>query len=386
MAAVCLAAGSTRRKLRHHQLKLTGMIHMQLIQSRFDALLRHKVGGEDTSPVPQLTPALAAKLLERLGSLRLFAHAYPQLMNLTYGSYRPIELLDFAHRHELDGVSIHLLDGEERSLQQMSGDELRIVSQRADALGLDIHLEISSTKKADVDRVVEVARVMGVQNIRVYSRYEGRLSQVLEIIESDLHYLAQQAERYDLYFDFEQHEELKSSEIAMLLDRVNHQRLHALLDFGNMINACEQPLVALQNLAPHIRQVHLKGVRIIPEANGFGHYGVLQGSAEDDLPNARMLFELLMLGESAPQVIAFVLEQENHYIAPAFRHANEEADPFIPYREMSQTSLPDGYTLAQMMAEEERWAINQITYIRSLLQEFRLLAEFVLQGQGGQRP
>jgi hypothetical protein len=29
-----------------------------------------------------------------------------------------------------------------------------------------------------------------------------------------------------------------------------------------------------------------------------------------------MLFELLMPGEDGPQVIAFILEQENHYIAP----------------------------------------------------------------------
>lgn len=353
---------------------------MQLIQSRFHALLSHKAAGADVLPAPWLTPALAIKLLDRLANIRLFAHAYPQLMKLTHGSYRPTDLLDFAWRHELDGVCIHLLDGEERSLQRMSDEELHAVSQRADALNLDIHLEISSTRKADVDRVVEVARVMGVRNIRVYSRYAGRLSEVMGMIEADLKYLGQQAERHDLYFDFEQHEELKSGEIAQLLQRVNHARLHALFDFGNMINACEQPLQALQTLAPHIRQVHMKGVRVVPEKNGFGHQGVLQGSAEDDLPNARMLYELLMLGEDEPQVMAFALEQENHYIAPAFRQMDEEENPPIAYREMSQTTLPQGFTLERMMAEEEQWAINQIAYIRGLLQEFKLLAELVIQG------
>lgn len=353
---------------------------MQLVQSRFNALLSHKATGADALPAPRLTPALATKLLDRLANMRLFAHAYPQLMKLTHGSYRPIDLLDFAWRHELDGVSIHLLDGEERSLQRMSGEELLAVSKKADALGLNIHLEISSTRNVDVDRVVEVARVMGVRNIRVYSRYGGRLSEVMGMIAADLRYLGQQAERHDLYFDFEQHEELKSSEIAQLLRRVNHPRLHALFDFGNMINACEQPMQALQALAPHIRQVHMKGVRVVPEKNGFGHYGVLQGSAEDDLPNARLLYELLMLGEDEPQVMAFILEQENHYMAPAFRQLNEEDDPLIAYREMSQTTLPQGFTLERTMAEEERWAINQITYVRGLLQEFKLLAELVIQG------
>ncbi|MNF90766.1 hypothetical protein D3C84_733450 [compost metagenome] len=91
-----------------------------------------------------------------------------------------------------------------------------------------------------------------------------------------------------------------------------------------------------------------------------------------------MLFELLMLGESTPQVIAFILEQENHYSAPAFRYIGEAADPFIPYREMSETVLPPGFSLERMMVEEHRWANNQITYVRGLLAEFRTLAELAL--------
>lgn len=351
---------------------------MQTIQKRFQSLLSHNVRDPSHGPAPTLTPAIAAKLLQRLDQVRLFGHAYPLLTNLTHGRYRPIDLLDFAWRHELDGVCIHLLDGEERSLSRMNDDELRTVAQRAEALGLVIHLEISSTLPADVDEVVRIAQVMGVRNIRVYSRYEGRLSAIMDRIEADLRYLAQQADCHDLHFDFEQHEELKSAEIAALLRRVDHPRLNALFDFGNMINACEQPLQALQTLAPHIRQVHMKGVRIVPEERGFGHYGVLQGSPEDELPGARMLFELLMLGEDTPQVIAFILEQENHYPAPAFRMIDEEADPFIPYRAMSDTPLPPGFTVEQMMEGEERWAINQIAYVRGILHELRVVAECIL--------
>jgi sugar phosphate isomerase/epimerase len=349
---------------------------MNTIQKRFNALLTHKAVGAEAPPA--LTEALARQLLERLGQLRLFAHSYPLLANLNNGRLTPADMLDFAYRHELQGLSLHLLDGEENSLSQMAQAQLREFAEKANCLGLDVHLEISSTRKKDVDQVIAIAKTLGSHNIRVYSRYEGTLSGVMDIIESDLHYLAKQADEHDLFFDFEQHEELKSGEIAELLNRLNHPRLHALFDFGNMINACEAPLPALQTMAPHIRQAHLKGVRIVPEQNGFGHYGVLQGSDEDDLPNARMLFELLMLGESTPQVIAFILEQENHYIAPAFRHIGEAADPFIPYREMSETALPPGFSLERMMVEEHRWANNQITYVRGLLAEFRTLAELAL--------
>lgn len=352
---------------------------MNVIQARFNALLSHNAGGE--SPPPLLTPQLARRLLDRLGRMRLFAHGYPMLSNLTQGRLTPAELLDFAYRHELQGLSLHVLDGEANSLGSMTAQQLQAFSRKAAELGLELHLEISSTRQADVDQVIAIAKALGSRNIRVYSRYEGHLSRVMDLIETDLRYLARQAEQHDLFFDFEQHEELKSHEIVQLLERLAHPRLHALFDFGNMINACEQPLPALRTLAPYIRQVHLKGVRIVPEQNGFGHYGVLQGSAEDELPGPRMLFELLMLGEQAPQVIAFILEQENHYIAPAFRQSDEAEDPFILYREMSETALPPGYSAERMMREEHRWANDQIRYMRALLGELRVLAELVLADQ-----
>jgi hypothetical protein len=145
-----------------------------------------------------------------------------------------------------------------------------------------------------------------------------------------------------------------------------------------MINAAEQPMDALRTLSPWIKQAHLKGARIVPEGPGNGHRGVLQGSPEDDLPGPRMLFELLMLGEEEPQVIALALEQENHYHAPMFRHHAEPADPFIPYREMSETALPEGTSLQEMLEGEPRWANSQVRVVRGILQELRTLAECTL--------
>lgn len=352
---------------------------MPLLQSRFDALLGRNLDAAERARIPELTPALARKLIERIDSARLFAHAYTMLGNFTYGTYHPCDLLDHAYRHELDGVCIHLLDGEERSLSQMSEPQLREVAAHANRLGLDIHLEISSSERADVDEVVRIAKVMSVEHIRVYSRYEGLLSEVMKRVEADMRYLTELADRHDLHFYFEQHEELKSTEIAALLNAVGHPRLHALFDFGNMLNACETPMDALRQMAPHIRQVHMKGVRILNEGNGFGHRGVLQGGPDDDLPGARMLFELLMLGEAAPQIVAFALEQENHYYAPMFRQKDEGADPFIPYRTMSETGIPGGLTKEMLLEQEPRWAFNQIRYTRSLMTRLRDLAECRLE-------
>src|SRR5207253_10243284 len=58
-----------------------GMTRMNnKIQERFNALLSHKA--VEAGAPPALTEALARQLLDRLGQLRLFAHAYPLLTNL----------------------------------------------------------------------------------------------------------------------------------------------------------------------------------------------------------------------------------------------------------------------------------------------------------------
>jgi sugar phosphate isomerase/epimerase len=317
--------------------------------------------------------AIAQKLRNRINGIRLHAHTYSLTHNLTHGSFRPANALEFAYEHELHGLNIHVDDGGEHSLTHSTPKQLAKFKAYAQRLDLTLHLETSSTHEADIDKVIQIARTLDVQNIRVYSRYEGTLSQVMARTVSDLVYMAEQADRYDLFFDFEQHEEFKSAEIVMMLKEVDHPRIRALFDFTNMINACEQPLPALRIMAPYTRQVHLKGAKILKEGQGYGQVGVVQGSVEDEMPYARMLYELLMLGETKPQVICFALEQEVNYYAPAYRRADEGGNPFIPYKDPSETPF-DEADADMILLNERRWASNQVNFIRSLLAELRWLA------------
>ena len=331
----------------------------------------------DTEPIV-FDLETARKLRDRIDNIRLHAHTYSLIHNLTHGSFRPANALDFAYEHELHGLNIHVDDGEEYSLTHSTPKQLAQFKTYAQELNLTIHLEISSTKKVDINRVVQIAQALEIQNIRVYSRYEGYLSQVLAWTVADLRYMTELADRHNLFFDFEQHEEFKSTEIVEMLKKVNHPRIRALFDFSNMINAYEQPLPALKAMAPYIRQVHLKGARIIKEGKSYGQMGVVQGSPEDEMPYARMLFELLLLGDAKPQVICFALEQEVNYYAPAYRHADEGENPFIPHKDPSETSF-DEENANKILLNERRWANNQVYFVRSLLAEMRWLATSYLE-------
>ncbi len=353
-------------------------------ENRFRELIRVEAGA--ATALPTLSETHAQKLLTRTEAVPFFVHSYTFYHNMIHG-LTPADLVRFAYENDLHGVCLHISDGEGGAVRKMDGKAREALRRLLEELGIALHLEISSTEKAEVETVIDCARALGVRNIRVYARHQGPLSQVIEAVYADLSYACDRANQLDLHFDYEQHEDLRAAEIASILRRIGDKRMNALFDYSNSLNAYEEPLAALHILAPFIRQVHVKGARKTIEANGWGQIGVPQGSPEDELPGARMLHDLLMLGEKAPQVIAFALEQEVDYYAPAFRGPREPADPMIQYREPSETPVDRSKSTARLLSDERRWAMQQIAWNRGLVAQFRELAGQVAPaGRGADLP
>lgn len=340
-------------------------------EARLKAMLSHNVE-ESVSP-PRPTATCAEKLLDRTANVPFFAHSYSFYHNMIHG-FTPQDLAHFAYEHDLHGLCLHISDGEASSVRRMTPVQRAGFRALLEELGLQLHLEISSTDRKEIDTVVECARSLGARNLRLYARHEGPLSTVIEKVYRDLAYACECANKYDLLFDYEQHEDLRAAEIASILARLDDPRMNALFDYSNSLNAREDPLAALHVLAPYIRQAHLKGARKILEGSGWGQLGVPQGSADDELPGPRMLYDLLMLGERDPQVICFALEQEVDYYAPAFRKADEPPDPMIQYREPSETPVDRNKSQERLLSDERRWAVQQIAWNRGLVSSFREIA------------
>ena len=70
-----------------------------------------------------------------------------------------------------------------------------------------------------------------------------------------------------------------------------------------------------------------------------------------------------MMGKKKPRVICFALEQEVNYYAPAYRYADEGENPFIPYKDPSQTPF-DKADADRILLNERRWANNQANFVR----------------------
>lgn len=297
-----------------------------------------------------------AKLLKRVKQINLYAHSYAFTLNSKYGNFDIYDLLNFAHKHKLQGISIHI-----DLVRHKSENELKKIKSHANRLGLKINLEVSSTSRKEVDSAIKIAKVLNSKNIRVYIRYAGHLSEIIKKAVQDLKYISKVAEDNDLRFVLEQHEVLKSRELVGIVKKVNNPRVGLLFDFGNMVNADEMPLKALEVMSPYIRQVHMKGVCIVKKKFGYGQVGVPQGKG--DLPQREMLSRLLLLGGDKPQVEVFALEQEVGYKSPPFRFSNKGKDPIIPDRKPSDTASNKNLLLERQNAAE------QVKYIRKLLEK-----------------
>lgn len=311
----------------------------------------------------------AEKILARVDNLPLYLHAYAYHLNMRLERILPNDLLDIAHENHLRGVKIHVLDGERYSLENMNDSELSAFGDKARQLNLDVHIETSASDKKAIDQVVAIALKTGASSVRFYPRYEGNLQEVMSIIAKDIAYIRDTYQNSGLTFTLEQHEDLKSHELASLIKQSGMESLSLLFDFANMINANEHPLDALDTMAPHITQVHIKDALIVNEEGGLGHKACISG--QGDMPFKALLTKLICLGDEKPQVMAYGLEEEVDYYAPAFRFENEGDNPWIPWRQMSETPLPEANALEERLIKEKEDAINQITFVRSVLQQIK---------------
>lgn len=348
---------------------------MPNLEKYFRNLLATKTNGDLGLDIPPLDYALALKLKSRINNIKLYAHRYSFYLNCQYGDYGVKDLLDFAYMNNLAGIGVHIC-AFDKYLDQPSNAELLEIKHYCESLGLTINLDISSIEPQDFLRAITLAKILNSKNIRLYIREAGFISDILDKSVARLKEFAAIAAKDSIGLLLEPHEDLKSEEIMAVIHRVNQDNLHALFDFGNMINAGDKPLVALKTMAPGIRHVHIKGVKVINDGTGFAHRGVAE--REDDLPQYKMMFDLLMLGDEKPQVEAFCLEESIGYYAPAYRFENEDDNPHLPEREPSSTPLDQSIPLSRLLLNERREAQRQAEFVQSLLAKLLTIAEIQL--------
>jgi sugar phosphate isomerase/epimerase len=220
-----------------------------------------------------------------------FELGWPRVMNL-------FSLMDEAEALELDGFHITAVDCEHLD----SGHLARIRNYAGDR-GLYLEYNFSLNEEFDprlnhtFEQGIGIAAMLGSDIAKVSldlrrprplcaSRHHPKVMRQLEKIAEDLYAAAPMAEAAGIRIAAENHTESFSSEILWLIDQVNHPFVGACVDTVNSVMVLEDPMTAIENLAPRSFTNHFCDHRIVRDQYGCRFTGVACGDGDIDLKRA----------------------------------------------------------------------------------------------------
>jgi len=209
------------------------------------------------------------------------------------------ELFDETVRLGLDGL--HLDDG---VLENLDASYLQEVGAAAREHGLYLEYNFSMDLAGrgigiqhDLDEAITTARFLGADIVKVgmdlkrprpvsASRFHPGVMEQIKSFASRLKASAPAAEAAGIRIAVENHCDSFSEEILWLLNRVDSPVVGACIDTVNALMVMEDPMQAIENLAPRSFTNHFRDDRIEFQRYGFKLTGTAVGEGDIDMQRA----------------------------------------------------------------------------------------------------
>jgi len=209
------------------------------------------------------------------------------------------ELFDQSVRWGLDGL--HLDDG---VLENLEETYLKEVGAVAEEKGLYLEYNFSMDVggrgigiQHDLAEAIATAQTLGADIVKVSmdlirprpvaaSRFHPDVMAQIKSVASRIKQLAPAAEAAGVKIAVENHCDTFSEEILWLLDLVDNPRVGACIDTVNALMVMEDPMEAIENLAPRAFTNHFRDDRIEFQRHGFKLTGTAVGEGDIDIKRA----------------------------------------------------------------------------------------------------
>ena len=210
-----------------------------------------------------------------------------------------LELFDLAVDLGLDGL--HLDDG---VLENLETSYLQEVKAAAEERGLYLEYNFSMDMgvmgiglQHDLDEAIATADALGADVVKVgmdlvrprpvsASRFHPEVIEQMKSFATNLTASAPSAADAGIKIAVENHCDSFSEEILWLLDRVGHPAVGACIDTVNAFMVMEDPMQAIENLAPRAFTNHFRDDRIEFQRYGFKLTGTAVGEGDIDMKRA----------------------------------------------------------------------------------------------------
>lgn len=187
--------------------------------------------------------------------------------------------------------------GIQASLSSLEPGFLKKVRARADQLGMYIEVMADLPKQEDAvfERTIKAAKEAGAMCVRTAAlggrRYENfsKLSEWQSFVAQSLAAIDRAlplVSREKIPLAIENHKDWTAQELAALMKDKSSEYLGVCLDTGNNIALLDNPMDAIEMLAPYTLATHFKDMAVEPYADGFLLAEVPLGEGIIDLKRA----------------------------------------------------------------------------------------------------
>jgi sugar phosphate isomerase/epimerase len=192
-------------------------------------------------------------------SLELYLHTYSLRFHLSHQpGFDVFAFMDRAAAEGFVGVCLSANDANYRHLGGKQPARLAAIRAHLQDCQLACDMDTSGTEPAHLRTMLSVAQAIGAQQVRTYTRYTLPPALLVTQTIQDLQAIAPLAADLGIRVLLENHEVMTGTEIAQVLEVVDSPWIGALFDYGNSQMVMEEPLAALQKMAPFSCAAHLK--------------------------------------------------------------------------------------------------------------------------------
>jgi 3-oxoisoapionate decarboxylase len=209
------------------------------------------------------------------------------------------QLMDYMVELGLEGI--HLDDKAFDAMDEAYFSRVRDYA-RARNLYLEYNFALLSKKydssvQHEIEQGIGIAAAIGADVAKIgmnlsrpqpvaASKFHPQVMAQLEGVVKKLKKAASLAEQSGVKLAVENHTDAFSEEVIWVLDRVNHPFVGACIDTVNGLHVTENPITAVENLAPRAFTNHFRDNKIIIKPYGFEMTGAAVGEGDLDMQRA----------------------------------------------------------------------------------------------------
>ena len=191
--------------------------------------------------------------------MRLYLHTFSLRFHFAHKQdFDVFAFIERAAKEGFDGVCISANDESYRHIGGREAWRVPPIRQQLKTYNLACDLDTSGTSPDHLATMLELAQALGADKLRTYTRYQGKLPDIIRQTVADLKVVAPIAAEKRVKLMLENHETFRGEDISLILDEVASPWIAALYDYGNSQVVMEDPQACLETMGRYALSAHLK--------------------------------------------------------------------------------------------------------------------------------